>query len=183
MDIRQQDSSGLDFDAAKGLIAGPFSIWKSHGDLDRLAEFMLHISPHDRLALERFGCHPSLVAVLGNRLGLCQARMKELLLLPHDWSPTAPESPTPREGVQRLYGAPAFALLAIMQLLGMARTILGDSRHPVAAELDTARWLGGWLEVPIVTMVRSKPSDLIALPTGLPFLLQRLEALRRGSFL
>lgn len=167
-----------DLDWALEIAEGPFDNEFYCDRLDYFADYLLTIDPACRLELEHFGIDRSLVDTLRERLGLRMGRLKEILGLPREHRLPA------RSSGQRIHGAPAFAVLAILQLFGEALKLVDDCADPDTKwTFDTAEWFGRWIEKPQRALAGVKPAEIVALPTGLPVLRRLIGSIGSGVYL
>lgn len=157
---------------------GPFDNEFYFDRLDYFADLLLALDPACRLELEHFGIDRTLVDTLGERLGLRMGRMKEVLGLARNH-----RLPKTASG-ERIHGAPAFAALAILQLLGEALKLMDDCADPdIKWTFDTAEWLGRWMEKPQRALAGVRPAAIVALPAALPVLRRLIGAIGSGVYL
>jgi putative toxin-antitoxin system antitoxin component (TIGR02293 family) len=81
-----------------------------------------------------------------------------------------------------LAGSGGRAALGIARLLGMAQAMVDGSTAAAAADFDTGRWLGEWLERPQPALGGRKPAELVDTPTGLAVVTRLLGAIESGAY-
>jgi hypothetical protein len=154
---------------------GPFDTAAGWLHLTDLADVLPTMDPGCRLELEHQGVDSSLIALLAERMSLEPGRLRSIIgLVPSD-------ALAPRGELVR--GLPAFAVLALLHLLGKATQLSDESTAPGAKDFDVAAWLGTWIATPQPAISGLTPAQIVALPTGLPVLLRILGAIESGAFL
>lgn len=162
-----------DVDRAINLALGPFTPGEGRRQIEALASFLQVPDPEVRLELEHMGVHGSMIVALARHLGIQLGRLKQIIGL----SPNA-RLLFPGED-RRIQGPPAYAALALVEVLGRAIDKCPPDR---ASSWDSARWLGQWIERPLPLLSDLLPSQIITLPSGLWALLLTVGAMRDEEF-
>ena len=80
-------------------------------------------------------------------------------------------------------GASGHAALGVLKLLNIVQELTDASSAANAAEFDSFKWLGQWIEHPVPALGGRKPAALIDTPTGVMLVAKVLEASRSGAYL
>jgi putative toxin-antitoxin system antitoxin component (TIGR02293 family) len=132
--------------------------------------------PLQLIATERDGVASVFVKDLASELRIPSQRMFAMLGVP---KATAEKKIAAGE---LLAGSGGRAALGIARLLGMAQAMVDGSTAAAAADFDTARWLGEWLERPQPALGGRKPAELVDTPTGLAVVTRLLGAIESGAY-
>lgn len=163
----------------RAVLAVPFNV-PNHADdwqLHRYAVLLRGASPADRMQAERAGVDAGFLKRFAKRLGIDYTRMFEVVGVP---KATAEKKVASNEAIA---GAPGQAALGLVRLLGIADEIVAQSTAAEAANFDTAKWLGRWLEIPQPALGGRKPADVMDTPTGVAAVAQILGAIESGAYL
>ena len=132
--------------------------------------------PLQLIATERDGVASVFVKDLASELRIPSQRMFAILGVP---KATAEKKIAAGE---LLAGSGGRAALGIARLLGMAQAMVDGSTAAAAADFDTGRWLGEWLERPQPALGGRKPAELVDTPTGLAVVTRLLGAIESGAY-
>lgn len=128
------------------------------------------------LAIERMGVSSDEFLSTIERLKLPSSRVFEFLKIPKSTAAYKIKNDV------RFQGMEALAILRIVKLLTKAESIIANSLHPDAAEFDSGKWLGEWLESPQPALGGIKPSELLDTEVGGQRVYQVLSAIESGSY-
>ena len=79
-------------------------------------------------------------------------------------------------------GTEALASIRLQKLLALAQNITANSLHPDAAQFDSGKWLGEWIEQAQPALGGLKPSQLLDTEAGGQRVYETLAALESGSY-
>jgi putative toxin-antitoxin system antitoxin component (TIGR02293 family) len=133
-------------------------------------------NPLQVVALERAGVSAAFIKDLSAYMGVRHTRMFDALGLP---KATAERKVVSRAPIK---GSSGHAAVAMAKLLGIAEDILANSTAPDAANFETAKWLGQWLQRPQPSLGGLAPTDLLGTPTGFEIVARLLRAIESGSY-
>lgn len=162
-----------DSDRAIKLAMGPFTPTEGRRQIETLAWFLQGPNFEVRLELEHLGIHGSMIVELAKHIGIRLGRLKQIIGLPLNAPLLCPEDD------RRIHGPPAYAALALVEILGRAIDVCPQDR---ASSWDSARWFGQWIERPLPRLSDLSPSQIIRFPSGLPALLLTVYAMREEEF-
>jgi len=129
-----------------------------------------------RMAIEKHGVKGTFIKDLAKRMAVPASRMFAVLGVPK----ATVEKKAAAD--QLVGGTGAIAALGMIRLLGIAREIIEESTAPEAKDLDAAKWLGQWIEIPQPALGGRRPSELIDTPTGVESVARVLGAIISGSY-
>ncbi len=133
-------------------------------------------TPMQRVAAERQGVAARLVKELANEMAIPAARMFKIIGVP---KATAERK---AEKNQAISGGGGQSALGVLNLLGIAHSILAESTDERASNFDVAKWLGRWIEQPQPALGGRKPADLLDTPTGINVVARLLGSLQSGAY-
>jgi putative toxin-antitoxin system antitoxin component (TIGR02293 family) len=150
--------------------------YKPSAGLQSFVDELRAAPPMRIVGTERHGVRGRLLKDLARELGIPTVRLYDIVGIP---KATAEKKAMDDEIVS---GAGGQATLAIIKLLGMAKTIVDRSTSPDAKDFDVTKWLGDWIERPQPALGGRKPSELLATPTGFEIVARTLGALESGAY-
>lgn len=133
-------------------------------------------TPMQRVAAERQGVAARLVKDLASEMAIPAVRMFKIIGVP---KATAERK---AEKNQAIAGGGGQSALGVLNLLGIAQTIVAESTVDNAAQFDVAKWLGRWIENPQPGLGGRKPADLLDTPTGIDVVARLLGSLQSGAY-
>ncbi len=154
---------------------GHVSYVRSKG-IDEFVTQVHAADPIQLIEIERKGVAGIFVKDLSRRMEMPAQRMFDILGVP---KATAEKKVAAGE---LLTGSGGRAALGIARLLGIAKEIVDNSTAAEAADFDSAKWLGHWLETPQPALGGRKPATLIDTPTGLEVVSKLLGAIESGAY-
>ncbi len=133
-------------------------------------------TPMELVEAERQGVVGIFVKDMSKAMNIPAIRMFDILGVP---KATAERKVAAGEVIS---GSGGRAALGMARLLGIARSIVMNSKAPQARDFDSAKWLGQWLERPQPALGGRKPADLIDTPTGIEIVARLLGSIESGSY-
>jgi putative toxin-antitoxin system antitoxin component (TIGR02293 family) len=133
-------------------------------------------TPMELVLTERAGVQARLIKDLARHLGVPASRLFAILGVPK----ATAEKKVAADGT--IGGQGGHAVLGLVRLLGMARALVANSTAPAAAEVDAAKWLGRWLEIPQPSLGGRRPAELLDTPTGVEIVGRVLGAIESGAY-
>jgi uncharacterized protein (DUF2384 family) len=130
----------------------------------------------DRFKLERTGVNAGWLVHLASTFDWTSESLFRMLDLP---KATAHQK---IRDAQPLPRTPSHAALAMTRLYGEAKQILHNSTHKDAADFQLAQWFSRWMDTPNRALGGSKPSELIADPSGVEMVSRALGAIESGAY-
>lgn len=165
------------FSAAASVLEQPSSqADASYKDLDQFVLTISQATPYQLVELERHGVHSRFLKDLSKRLEVPQMHVFEMIGVP---KATAEKKVAAGKLIS---GSGGQAAIGMAKLIAKANEIVANSTAKEAKELDAARWLGQWLEVPQPALGGCRPSELVDTPTGLAVVLKVLGAIESGAY-
>lgn len=137
---------------------------------------LLDATPMQRVAAERQGVAARLVKDLAYEMAIPAVRMFKIIGVP---KATAERKAEKNEVIA---GGGGQSALGVLNLLGIAQSIVAESTHENAAQFDVAKWLGRWIEHPQPALGGRKPADLLDTPTGIDVVARLLGSLQSGAY-
>lgn len=128
------------------------------------------------IEIERKGIPAKKFLATINRLKLPNSRVFEIFDIPK--STAAHKIKTDA----RFQGTEALASIRLVKLLSLAESIVSNSLHPDAKNIDSGQWLGEWIERPQPALGGVKPAELLDTETGGQRVYQALAAVESGSY-
>lgn len=133
-------------------------------------------TPMQRVTAERQGVAARLVKELASEMAIPAVRMFKIIGVP---KATAERKAEKNESIA---GGGGQSALGVLNLLGIAQTIVAESTDEQAAQFDVAKWLGRWIEHPQPALGGRKPADLLDTPTGIEVVARLLGSLQSGAY-
>lgn len=133
-------------------------------------------APMDIIHMERQGIQGVFIKDLSKRMDVTASRFFTILGVP---KATAEKKAAAGE---RVTGRGGQAAIGMIKLLGIAQSIVENSKSPEAKNFDAARWLGHWIERPQPSLGGQKPADLISTPTGVEIVARLLGSIESGAY-
>lgn len=133
-------------------------------------------TPMQRVAAERQGVAARLVKDLASEMAIPAVRMFKIIGVP---KATAERKAEKNEAIA---GGGGQSALGVLNLLGIAQSIVAESTDDQAAQFDVAKWLGRWIESPLPALGGRKPADLLDTPTGIDVVARLLGSLQSGAY-
>ena len=133
-------------------------------------------TPMELIEAERVGVVGIFVKDLSKAMDIPAIRMFDILGVP---KATAEKKVAAGEVIK---GSGGRAALGMARLLGIAKSIVMNSKAPEAKDFDSAKWLGQWLERPQPALGGRKPADLIDTPTGVEVVARLLGSIESGAY-
>ena len=133
-------------------------------------------TPMQRVAAERQGVAARLVKEMASEMAIPAARMFKIIGVP---KATAERK---AEKNQTISGGGGQSALGVLNLLGIAHSIVAESTDERATHFDVAKWLGRWIEHPQPALGGRKPADLLDTPTGIEVVARLLGSLQSGAY-
>jgi hypothetical protein len=144
--------------------------------IDEFSTSVYNATPLQLFETERNGVDSDFVKDLCERMDISPQRMSDIL------------------GVGRLAaarkvavgeffgGSGGFAALGIAWLLGFTEEIIKSSTAPSGNNVDSAKWLGQWLEIVQPALGDRRAADLIETPTGLKMVAKLLGSIKSCAY-
>lgn len=133
-------------------------------------------TPMELVEAEREGVVGIFVKDMSKAMDIPAIRMFDILGVP---KATAEKKAAAGEVIK---GSGGRAALGLARLLGIAQSIVMNSKAPEAKDFDSAKWLGQWLERPQPALGGRKPADLIDTPTGVEVVARLLGSIESGAY-
>jgi putative toxin-antitoxin system antitoxin component (TIGR02293 family) len=133
-------------------------------------------TPMELVLTERAGVQARLIKDLARHLDMPASRLFAILGVA---KATAEKKVAAGETIG---GQGGHAVLGLVRLLGMARALVANSTAVAAAEVDAAKWLGRWLEIPQPSLGGRRPAELLDTPTGVEIVGRVLGAIESGAY-
>ncbi|MEO7917323.1 MAG: antitoxin Xre/MbcA/ParS toxin-binding domain-containing protein [Dokdonella sp.] len=150
--------------------------YKAGTPLSIVATTLRDATPMQRVDAERQGVAARLVKEMASEMEIPAIRMFKIIGVP---KATAERK---AEKNQAIAGGGGQAALGLLNLLGIAQTIVADSTDERAEKFDVAKWLGRWIENPQPALGGRKPADLLDTPTGMDVVARMLGSLQSGAY-
>lgn len=133
-------------------------------------------TPMELVETERQGVLGIFVKDMSKAMNIPAIRMFDILGVP---KATAEKKVAAGELIK---GNGGRAALGMARLLGIAKSIVMNSKAPQAKDFDSAKWLGQWIERPQSALGGRKPADLIDTATGVEVVARLLGSIESGAY-
>jgi len=171
-------TSGISTHASKAKQGGTLGgvVYRHSKGVD---DFVCRVSiatPMELVEAEREGVAGIFVKDMSRAMHIPAIRMYDILGVP---KATAEKKVAAAEVIK---GNGGRAALGMARLLGIAKSIVTNSKAPEAKDFDSAKWLGQWIERPQPALGGRKPADLIDTPTGVEVVARLLGSIESGAY-
>jgi uncharacterized protein (DUF2384 family) len=144
--------------------------------LDSFVRSVAGATPYQLVEYERQGVHGKFLRDLSRRMEIPQLHVFQIIGVP---KATAEKKVAAGEVIS---GSGGQAAIGMARLIARAGEIVAGSTATEAKDLDAAKWLGRWLEIPQAALGGRKPSTLLDTPTGLDVVIKLLGAIESGAY-
>jgi len=135
---------------------------------------VLNASPLEKIKIEIEGVPGMVIKGMSKQMGLTTHRFFSILGLP---KATAEKRTAAGELIKGISG---LAAIGMVELLAQAQVMADNSTAEEAKTFDSAKWLGKWIETPLLALGGNKPADVIESPTGVAVVKKLLGSIERG---
>lgn len=168
-------AKGLQVTVTAGAI-GKGVVYRRSKGVDDFVGRVSIATPMELVEAERQGVVGIFVKDMSKAMNIPAIRMFDILGVP---KATAEKKIAAGEVIR---GSGGRAALGMARLLGIARSIVMNSKAPEAKDFDSAKWLGQWLERPQPALGGRRPADLIDTPTGVEVVARLLGSIESGAY-
>lgn len=151
-------------------------VYRRNTGVDAYVREISSATPMAIVEIERQGVQGVFIKDLSKRMDLTASRIFHILGVP---KATAEKKAAAGELVT---GRGGQAAVGMIKLLGLAQSIVENSKAPQARDFDAARWFGQWIERPQPSLGGRKPADLIDTPTGVEMVARLLGSIESGAY-
>ena len=151
-------------------------VYRRSKGVDDFVGRVSNATPMELVEAERQGVVGIFVKDMSKAMNIPAIRMFDILGVP---KATAEKKVAAGEVIK---GSGGRAALGMARLLGIARSIVMNSKAPAAKDFDSAKWLGQWVERPQPALGGRKPADLIDTPTGVEVVARLLGSIESGAY-
>jgi hypothetical protein len=150
--------------------------YEGYGDMERFISAVTGATPMQLVHAEREGIAGQFIKDAADSMGISAVRLFAIL-----GGPKTLVSKKITEG-QSIRGTAGLAALGLAKLLGIAKEIVGHSTGRNAENVDSAKWLGQWLDRSQPSLGGCRPADLMDTYAGVDLVARLLGAIKGRAF-